>query len=147
MCLLGIMTFDLIFFHWFWGDQWFWFWMISSVSERYITKRLLDCFHTAHTHPSGGVDVPFGGYDLWPNCWPSILGPFIDFNWWRMTSSDSGWYLRKHLLICFHIAFTYPSGGVDVPFGDYDLWPFFLFDFEAINKFNWWQKISSFSGW
>ena len=23
-------------------------------------KRLLDSFHTAHTHPSGGVDVPFG---------------------------------------------------------------------------------------
>ena len=39
-------------------------WMISSVSERYLAKRLLDCFHTAHTHPSEVVDVPFGGDDL-----------------------------------------------------------------------------------
>ena len=47
--------------------------MISSVSGRYLAKRLLDCFHTAQTHPSGGVDVPFGGYDLWPNCRPLIF--------------------------------------------------------------------------
>ena len=32
--------------------------MISSVSGRCLAKRLLNCFHTAHTHPSGGVDVP-----------------------------------------------------------------------------------------
>ena len=38
--------------------------MISSVSRRYIAKCLLDCFYTAHTHPSGGVDVPCGGYDF-----------------------------------------------------------------------------------
>ena len=42
-----------------------WLRMINSVSGWYLAKRLLDCFHTAHTHPSGGVDVPFVGYDLW----------------------------------------------------------------------------------
>ena len=51
--------------------------MISSVSGRYFAKRLLDCFHTAHTHPSGGVDVPFGGYDLSPNFLPSIFRPLL----------------------------------------------------------------------
>ena len=50
-----------------------WLRMISSVSGRYLTKRLLDCFHTAHTPPSVGVDVPFGNYDLWPNFSPLIL--------------------------------------------------------------------------
>ena len=23
-----------------------------------------DLFHIAHTHPLGGIDVPFGGYEL-----------------------------------------------------------------------------------
>ena len=38
-----------------------WLRMISSVtvSVRYLAKRLLNCFHTAHTHPWGGVHVPF----------------------------------------------------------------------------------------
>ena len=27
-------------------------------------KALAGFFHTAHIHPSGGVEVPFGGYDL-----------------------------------------------------------------------------------
>ena len=35
---------------------------ISSFSERYLEKRLLDCFHITHIHVLGGVDVPFGGY-------------------------------------------------------------------------------------
>ena len=31
---------------------------------RYLGKRLPDYFHTAHTHPLRGVDVPFDGYDF-----------------------------------------------------------------------------------
>ena len=27
-----------------------------------------------HTHPLGGVDVYFGGYDLWSIFWPKSLG-------------------------------------------------------------------------
>ena len=38
--------------------------MISSVSGRYLGKRLFNCFYIAHTHALRGVDVPFGGYDL-----------------------------------------------------------------------------------
>ena len=38
--------------------------MITLVPGQYLAKRLLGCFHIAHTHPSGGVDVPFGGYDF-----------------------------------------------------------------------------------
>ena len=34
--------------------------MLTLVSERYLAKLLVDCFHTAHTYPPGGVDVPFG---------------------------------------------------------------------------------------
>ena len=60
----GVMTFDLIFHLLFEAIiidlRWQ---MMSSVSEKYIGKRLLDCFHTAHTHPSGGAYVAFGGYD------------------------------------------------------------------------------------
>ena len=51
--------------------------MISSVSRRYLRNHLLDCFHTAHTHPPGGVHVPFEGYDLWPNFWPLILSRLL----------------------------------------------------------------------
>ena len=61
-----------------------WLLMSSSVSGRYPAKRLLNCFHTAHTNPSGGVDVPFGGYDLWPNFFPLILRRLLtlfDFGW------------------------------------------------------------------
>ena len=59
MCLiLRVITFGLIFYLRF---QWR---MTSSVSQGYIGKRFLYCFHIAHTHPFGGVDVPFGGYDL-----------------------------------------------------------------------------------
>ena len=38
-----------------------------------------------------------------------------------MISSVSGRYLIKNLLDCFHIVYTYPSGGVDVPFEGNDL--------------------------
>ena len=94
--------------------------MISSVSGQYCAKRLLDCFHTAHTHPSGGVDVPFGvmTFDL---IFYLRFEAIIDFNLWRMISSVSGRYIRKRFLDCFHIACTHPSGGVDVPFGGCDL--------------------------
>ena len=34
-------------------------------------------FHIAHTHPSGGVDVPFLGCDLRPNFLPLILRPLL----------------------------------------------------------------------
>ena len=47
--------------------------MISSVSGRYLAKRLLDCAHTAHTHPLRGVAVPFVSYEILPNFLPSIL--------------------------------------------------------------------------
>ena len=30
----------------------------------FLGDHLLDCFHTAYTHPSWGVGVPFGGCDL-----------------------------------------------------------------------------------
>ena len=65
MYLLGLwpLTFDfeaIIDFNW-WR-------LIRSFSSRYLGKCFLYCFHIAHTHPSGGVDVPFlGGYDIWPN--------------------------------------------------------------------------------
>ena len=39
--------------------------MISSVSGRYLGKRLLDFFsYCTHTHALGGVDVPFGGHNI-----------------------------------------------------------------------------------
>ena len=51
--------------------------MICSVSGRYFEKRLLNCFHTAHTNPSEAVDVPFGGYGLCPNFGSLIWRPLI----------------------------------------------------------------------
>ena len=47
------------------------------VSGGYLAKRLLDCFHIAHSHASGGVDVPFEGFDLCPNFLPSTLGRLL----------------------------------------------------------------------
>ena len=65
MCLLGIRTFDLILTFDFEAIIDFNILrIISSVSGRYLAKRFLDCSHTAHTNPSGGVYVAFGGYDL-----------------------------------------------------------------------------------
>ena len=61
-----------------------WRQIISSVSGRYLGKRLLDCFYIAYTHPLGGVDLPFGGYDLWPKFWPLILRRLL-------TLIDGGW--------------------------------------------------------
>ena len=56
--LFGVMTFDLIFHLLFEAIiidlRWQ---MMSSVSEKYIGKRLLDCFHTAHTHIPQGVHM------------------------------------------------------------------------------------------
>ena len=45
-----------IFYLWFWGHCGLYYWgqMISSLSGRYLGKSLLDCFHIAYTHPSGG---------------------------------------------------------------------------------------------
>ena len=64
--------FDLIFYPRFLDLNW---WkMITSVSRRYLAKRLLDCFPIAHPHSLGGVDVPFGGFDLQINFLPLILG-------------------------------------------------------------------------
>ena len=62
--------------------------MVSSVSGRYLGKRLLDCFHIAHTHALGGV--AFWGAmtsELFLN---SDFEAIIDFNWWQMISSVSG---------------------------------------------------------
>ena len=65
MCLLGVITFDLILTFDFEAIIDFnSLRMTSSVSGRYLARRPLNCFHTAHTNPSGPVDVPFGGYDL-----------------------------------------------------------------------------------
>ena len=86
MCLLGVMTFDLIF----------------------------------------GVDVPFGGYDLWPIFFTFDFEAIIDLKWLRIISSVSGRHLANRFLDCFHTAHTNPSGGVYVPFGGYDLCPNFL---------------------
>ena len=69
MCLLGAMTFDLIFY---WR-------MISSVFRRYLIKHLLDCFHVAYKNPSGGVDMPFGVCDL-DLFFTSDFDAIIDFN-------------------------------------------------------------------
>ena len=73
-----------------------WWQMIISVSGRYLGKHLLDCFHTAHTHPSGGVDVPLLGvmtFDLIFNLW--LCGHYyINFNYWRGIS------LASVLMVC-----------------------------------------------
>ena len=58
MYFLGVMTFELILEAIIDFNYWQ---MIISVSGRYLEKHLLDCFHIAHTHPLGGVDVPFWG--------------------------------------------------------------------------------------
>ena len=50
---------------------------LRFVSGRYLAKRLLDCFHIAHSHALGGVDVPFRGFELRPNFLPSILGRLL----------------------------------------------------------------------
>ena len=42
-------------------------------SERYLGNCYQDCFCIAYTHPLGGVDVLFGGYDLLPSFLPSVL--------------------------------------------------------------------------
>ena len=66
MCLLGVMTFDLVFFTFDFEAiiDLNCLRIISLVPGRFLAKRFLDCFHTAHTNPSRGVYVPFGGYDL-----------------------------------------------------------------------------------
>ena len=101
--------------------------MVSSVSGRHLAKRLLNCFHTAHTHSWGGVDVPFGVmtfdliFDLWfgGDYWLQLIaGDKFSF---RTTS-------RKAFAELFHTAHTHSWGGVDVPFGVmtfdliFDLW-------------------------
>ena len=41
---------------------------------------MVDFFHIAHTHPSGGVDVPFGVYDLLLLKWSTTeLSAIINF--------------------------------------------------------------------
>ena len=53
----------------------------DKFSSRMISqKALLDCFHIAYTYPSGGVDVPFGGCDFWPNFLTFEFEAIIDFN-------------------------------------------------------------------
>ena len=53
-----------------------------------------------------------------------------------MISSVSGQYLAERFLDCFYIAYTHPSGGVDVPLWVKIFDPYFAFDFEAIVDFN-----------
>ena len=77
---------------------------MTSIFGRFLAKRLLHCFHTGHTHLSGGVDVPFGRYDLRPNWFAGL----------------------------FSYCHTHPSGDVDVPYEGCDLLTYFLtFDFKA----------------
>ena len=96
------MTFDLIFAFDFKAIiDLNWWRTISLVSGRYLQKGLMDCSHIAHAHALGVVDVPFGGYDIWPNFWPVSLRRFIDFY------SVSGRYLGKCLLDSCHIVYTH----------------------------------------
>ena len=72
---LGVMTFDLVFDLWFWGPGDYRLWLIADNKFSFQSiSRKAEFFHTAHTNPSGGVDVPFGGYDLWPNFYPPPVG-------------------------------------------------------------------------
>ena len=67
------------------------------------------CCQTAYTHPSGGVDVPFGGYDLRPSFLPLILRRILTL----LIADDKfsfGRYLAKRLLDCFHTIHTHPWG-------------------------------------
>ena len=82
---------------------------------RYLRKRLLDCFHIAYTHPSGDVDVPFGGCDFRPNFLPLILRPLL-----TLIADDKLIFrtiARKAFAGLFAYCHTHPLGGVDVPFG------------------------------
>ena len=44
------------------------------VSRAYLWKYLSDCLQILHTTPLGGLDVPFGVFELWPTSgselWP-----------------------------------------------------------------------------
>ena len=60
-------------------------------SSRYLAKRLLDCFHIAHPHALGAVDVPFGVFDLIVTL---DFVPIIDFNYWRGISIASALLLK-----------------------------------------------------
>ena len=53
--------------------------MISSVSGRYLKSVCWIVFHIAHTHPLGGLDVPFGVLTFDLNFLPSILTPLLTF--------------------------------------------------------------------
>ena len=78
--------------------------IMSSVSRRYLGKRSLDCFHIAHTYPLEGVDVPFGGYDLWPNFCLRFTELFFD------TKFILGWWIFNPSCTCkFHHIFIYCS--------------------------------------
>ena len=52
---------------------------------RIISRKAFPGLFSYCTHKSlRGVDVPFGGYDLWPNFWPLISR-------WLLTSIHCGW--------------------------------------------------------
>ena len=157
MCFWGVMTFDLIFTFYFEAIiiDFNWLWMISSVFGRYLAKRLLDCFHTAQTHPRGGVNVPFWGYELWPICLPLILWPLLTlidvhhhvWPWGRAS------VFRFRTIYLKPLAWL-PSYCIHTSLRGYGcafrwLWPFtyfFTFGFGAIIDFNWLWMISSVSG-
>ena len=64
-------------------------------------KEFAGLFHIAYTHPSGGVYVPFGGCDFWPNFLPSILRPLL-------TLINGGGY-RSHQHSCYASAAEWPK--------------------------------------
>ena len=45
-----------------------------------ISETISQIAFILHTHISGGVDVPFGGYDLCSSFLPLIFEAIIDFN-------------------------------------------------------------------
>ena len=118
--------------------------MIISVSGRYLRKRLLDFVHITYTHPWGGVDVPFGGCDLWPNFLPLILRPLLTlfdvmaddkFIFRTIYSSES---------VCWIVCILPQTFLRECRCAFWGVWPFnyFLtFDFEAIIDFNQWRGI------
>ena len=134
MCLFGVMTFDLVF------DfeaiiDFNWLRIISSVSGRYLAKRFLDCFHTAHTNLSAGVDVPFGGYDLCPNFDLRFWGDY-----WLQLIADDKFSFQTISRKAFAELFSYCTHtslrGCRCAF--WGLWPlpyFFTFDLEAIIEY------------
>ena len=148
MCLLGVMTFDLVFYLWFWGDYCLQLIANAKFSFRMISRKAFVELFSYCTHTSlRGCRCAFWGYDLWPNFLPLILRRLL-------TLIDGGWLVQfpddiseSICLIVFILHTHIPQGVYMCLFGVVTFDLIFTFDFEAIIDFIWWQKISFFSGW